>query len=448
VSPAASSALEADYLVVGGGATGMAFADEILHRSKTARVVVVERRAKPGGHWNSAYRFVTLHQPALYYGVNSEPLGEDERDLVSQAQILAYYERVTKKLERTGRFTFLPMCEVGADGVIRAIASGGDEIGVRAKKVVDATYMDVQVPATTPPKYDVGGGATLVPINGLAELERGYARYVVIGAGKTGIDAALHLLERGVAPAKITWIMPNDAWFLNRDALYPDGLADEFGTQLRILQDAKSLSEVMQRLAAAGRLLRLDPHVTPTKYRCATVNEEELSELRRITDVDRSGRIARIEGAKIVFAEGERNFDEPVADLLYVDCTADGLAQRPPRPIWDGDRITLQSVSMCQQVMSAAAIAALELAEPDDAKKNETFRPVPHPLVPPDFLRCMQTTIRNQERSVGKLGLWAFRARLSAIHHMGFFGILRFSWTVWRNPVPDDDRLAALIDAG
>ncbi|MCR9095603.1 MAG: NAD(P)-binding protein [bacterium] len=448
MSPEASSPLEADYLVIGGGAMGIAFADEILHRSKTARVVVVERRAKPGGHWNSAYRFVTLHQPALYYGVNSEPLGEDERDLVSQAQILAYYERVLKKLERTGRFTFLPKCEVGEDSVIRAIASGGDEIAVRAKKTVDATYMDVRVPSTTPPKYETSSGATLVPINGLADLERGYARYVVIGAGKTGIDAALYLLERGVDPAKITWIMPNDAWFLNREALYPDGLADEFGTQLEILQDAQSLTDVMQRLEAAGRLLRLDGDVWPTKYRCATVNEAELANLRRIADVDRSGRVERIEGSKIVFASSERSFDEAVDDLLYVDCSADGLAQRPPRPIWDGDRITLQSVSMCQQVMSAAAIAALELAEPDDTRKNETFRPVPHPLLPPDFLRCTQTTIQNQERSVSKLGLWAFRARLSAVHHMGFFGILRFVWRVWRNPVPDDERLAVLIEAG
>ncbi len=441
---------------------GMAFADEILHRSRTARVVVVDRRAKPGGHWNSAYRFVTLHQPALYYGVNSEPLGEDERDLVSQAQILAYYERVAKKLERTGRFTFLPKCEVGEDGVIRAIARGGEEIAVRAGKTVDATYMDVRVPSTTPPEYAAEGGATLVPINGLAELERGYGRYVVIGAGKTGIDAALYLLERGVAPDRITWVVPNDAWFLNRDALYPDGLASEFGTQLEILSDATSLTDVLQRLEAAGRLLRLDAKVWPSKYRCATVNEAELAQLRRIGDVERSGRIERIDGPTLHFAERTRHLtertrhlanrtrhlDETVDEILYVDCTADGLAKRPPRPIWDGDRITLQSISMCQQVMSAAAIAALELALPDDAKKNATFLPVPHPLHPPDFLRCTQTTIRNQERSLGPLGLWAFRSRLSAVHHMGFLGILRFAFRLWRHPVPDDERLAALIEAG
>ncbi len=440
--------IEADYLVIGGGAMGFAFADEILHTSKTARVVVVERRAKPGGHWNSAYRFVTLHQPALYYGVNSEPLGEDERDLVSQAQILAYYELVTKKLERTGRFTFLPKCERSDDGRIRSVVTPGVEIDVRAKKVVDATYMDVHVPSTTPPKYDVAGEAKVVPINALADLDRAYARYVVIGAGKTGIDAALYLLERGVDPDAITWIMPNDAWFLNREALYPDGLADEFGTQLQVMSDATGLKQVLERLEAAGRLLRLDADVWPTKYRCATVNSAELAELRRIGDVERRGRIAKIDGASLQMVQGTRTLDESLDEILFVDCTADGLATRPPRPIFEGDRITLQSISMCQQVMSAAAIAALELAEPDDGKKNEIFLPVPHPMVPSDFLRCTQTTILNQERSARTLGLWSFRKRLSAAHHMGFLGNLRFFYRIWRYPVPDDARLEALIAAG
>ena len=34
-----------------------------------SEILVVDRRAKPGGHWNDAYDFVRLHQPSLYYGV-------------------------------------------------------------------------------------------------------------------------------------------------------------------------------------------------------------------------------------------------------------------------------------------------------------------------------------------------------------------------------------------
>lgn len=62
------SALDTDYLVVGSGATGMAFADTLLAETD-ARITIVDRHGKPGGHWNDAYPFVTLHQPSAFYGV-------------------------------------------------------------------------------------------------------------------------------------------------------------------------------------------------------------------------------------------------------------------------------------------------------------------------------------------------------------------------------------------
>ncbi|MEL6216216.1 MAG: FAD/NAD(P)-binding protein, partial [Pseudomonadota bacterium] len=49
--------LETDYLVVGSGAVGMAFADILLSESD-ADIVIVDRHDKPGGHWNDAYPFV------------------------------------------------------------------------------------------------------------------------------------------------------------------------------------------------------------------------------------------------------------------------------------------------------------------------------------------------------------------------------------------------------
>ena len=58
--------LECDYLVIGAGATGMAFADELIHSSRNIKVIMVDKRAKPGGHWVDAYPFVRLHQPAAW----------------------------------------------------------------------------------------------------------------------------------------------------------------------------------------------------------------------------------------------------------------------------------------------------------------------------------------------------------------------------------------------
>lgn len=58
-----TSILEADYVVVGAGACGMAFADALLSESQ-ASIIIVDRRHQPGGHWNDSYPFVRLHGPS------------------------------------------------------------------------------------------------------------------------------------------------------------------------------------------------------------------------------------------------------------------------------------------------------------------------------------------------------------------------------------------------
>ena len=69
------SVIETDYLIVGAGASGMAFADALIAECD-ADVVMVERRHCPGGHWNGAYPFVRIHRASACYGVNSRMLAE------------------------------------------------------------------------------------------------------------------------------------------------------------------------------------------------------------------------------------------------------------------------------------------------------------------------------------------------------------------------------------
>ena len=75
-----------DYLIVGAGVMGMGFLDEMIRNSRKLEAVIVDIRDKPGGHWNDAYPFVRLHQPALTYGVNSRTLGVGGADLASKSQ--------------------------------------------------------------------------------------------------------------------------------------------------------------------------------------------------------------------------------------------------------------------------------------------------------------------------------------------------------------------------
>jgi cation diffusion facilitator CzcD-associated flavoprotein CzcO len=84
--------LTTDYLVVGAGASGLAFADTLVDESDV-EVTVIDRRPAAGGHWVDAYPFVRLHIPSAYYGVNSLALGEDRID--HSGENAGYYERAT-----------------------------------------------------------------------------------------------------------------------------------------------------------------------------------------------------------------------------------------------------------------------------------------------------------------------------------------------------------------
>ena len=52
---------------------------------------------------------------------------------------------------------------------------------------------------------------------------------MIVGGGKTGIDAVLHLLDHGLSPDKIVWIVPAASWLFNRDNLsYDENMLDFF----------------------------------------------------------------------------------------------------------------------------------------------------------------------------------------------------------------------------
>ncbi|MGA5463428.1 NAD(P)-binding protein [Mycobacterium sp. NPDC050041] len=423
--------IETDYLVVGAGAMGMAFADTLVAESD-ARVVIVDRGSSPGGHWTRAYPFVRLHQPSAYYGVNSRPLGSGAVDdagwnaglheLAAGDEVCGYFDEVMEKvLLPTGRVSYLPDSEYLGDG--RIVGHDGDEVTVDVRRrTVDATYLQTVVPSMRPPAYGVADGVTCVPPNELPLLAAGFDHFTVVGAGKTGIDACLWLLAAGIAPERLRWIMPRDAWLLDRENIQPgpdflDRFKASFGARLKSITDADSVDELLAQLEANGNLLRLDPAVRPTMYRCATVSRAELDQLRRIDDVIRLGRVERIEPSAIVLTGGEV---PSAGSTLYVDCTADGLEKRPAVDVFDGDRLVLQSVRGCQQVFSAGMIAHLELSGADDAANNALCRPVPHPNTDVDWLAMTLAEHRNELRWLAEPELmdWLATSRLNLLREM------------------------------
>jgi hypothetical protein len=105
---------------------------------------------------------------------------------------------------------------------------------------------------------------------------------------------------------------------------------------------------------------------------------------------------------------------------LYIDCTADGAEKRPATSIFDNRRITLQSVRGCQQIFSAALVAHVEAAYPDDAVKTQLCVPLPHPDTDLDWLRITMADFGNQLRWLDDpdLTAWLSAARLDLFGHV------------------------------
>jgi len=64
---------------------------------------------------------------------------------------------------------------------------------------------------------------------------------------------------------------------------------------------------------------------------------------------------------------------------VLVDCTTNGLTSKPAVPVFNHDKLILQSVSLCAQTFSASFIGYVESQNWDIEKKNHMSEPVPHP---------------------------------------------------------------------
>jgi hypothetical protein len=420
--------LDADYLVLGAGAMGMAFCDSILTHDTSKTIILVDQHGQPGGHWNDAYPYVRLHQPSAFYGVDSQRLEQSDNfgELASRNEVLAYYEKILAKFIATGRVRFFPMCrfEDATSRSFHSLVDFGRRFTVSSKaKVVDATYMKVVVPAISNPqdagRYTVANDAEVVPLNSLPSIGAAREKYVIIGSGKSGMDAVVWLLENFVSPDRVVWVMPRDAWVLNRDVLINakslEGL--DMAKTLEV-NKATDVEDYFRRCEEAGVWMRIDPTVQPTRNKCATVSEKELHLLRSVKNVLRLGRLSRVDREQLIFQRGDVVSVGPNA--VYVDCSSDGLVPRPKVPVFDGDRITLQSVSLCQQVFSAALIGFLETrADFDEATKRKFSVPVPHPDTSEDLVIGTLQTMRNMAlwASDTAVSRWLNKSRLHAKNH-------------------------------
>ena len=378
--------IEADYLVVGAGAMGMAFTDALTHHAQV-RVALVDRRHGVSGHWLGAYPFVRLHQASAFYGVASTLLGggqlqqsgpeEGLQERASQAEICVYYARVLDEMVESGSVEFFPNCEyLGDRTVVSRISGKRFEVSERCR-VVDASYLAPSIPAEKPAPFDVADGTRVLPVNDLARLEESPSQYVITGSGKTATDACIWLLSRGVDPDAICWVRPRDPWMMNRAVVQPDPaiFLRMAADTMQAARAASSLDDLFLRLEEAGIMLRIDRTVMPTMAKTPTLATWELGQLRTVENVVRRGHVQAVDRGKLIFAGGSVTIAD---DAVVVHCAADGLKYPPLVPVWRPRTITLQPIRAGFPCFAAALVGYVEATRQEDNEKNRLCPPSPY----------------------------------------------------------------------
>ena len=400
--------LQTDYLIIGCGATALAFVDTLLTESD-ANILIVDRNAKPGGHWTVAYPFVTLHQPSQFYGVASRELSDGRIDvsglnrglhsLATLDQIQNYYEAVMQEtFLPSGRVQYFPECEYLGNHEFKSLKTGEiHQVEVR-KKVIDATYFQTQVPALHTPNFEIAQGVKFIPINDLPNVNNEPEGFVIIGGGKTGIDACLWLLEKGTDPDKITWIVSRDAWLINRKNVQPtdeyfEASIGSMAAQMEGIAKSNSVEEMFDNMEEAEVFVRIDQTVRPQMFHGATISPLELEELRKIRNVVRLGRVQCIESERIILEKGTLPTSK---NHVHVDCSASAISNLEVRPIFEEGMIFPQTVRSYQPTFSASMIAYVEANYKDDATKNKICQVVQLPNADTDWIPMMESQMMNQ----------------------------------------------------
>ncbi|ACZ31146.1 conserved hypothetical protein [Xylanimonas cellulosilytica DSM 15894] len=395
----AMRSLDTDYLVVGAGATGMAFTDALIDHADV-HVTLVDRRHAAGGHWQDAYPFVRLHQASVFYGVASTVLGTGAvqqrgpeaglQERARGAEVRHYYDEILhRRFADSGRVTFLGGSDHHTDGTSHFVTSrvSGETTRIEVRRrVVDATYVSPTIPATTPPPFGVADGSRVIAVNELARLGEAPRSFVIVGSGKTATDGIVWLLINGVPPDRIMWVRPREPWMLNRAVVQPDpsvalGLAAD---TMAAAADAESLDDLFLRLEAADVMLRIDTGVVPTMAKAPTLGAWELDLLRTVENVVRLRHVRYVTAGEMVLDDGV----VPLAPgALVVHCAASGLQYPPLVPLWSPGKIVLQTIRAGFPCFNAALAGFVEATRDDDRERNRLCPPNTLPDDPASWAR-------------------------------------------------------------
>lgn len=237
-----------DLCIVGAGLAGLnALFAASRYLGRGQKVILIDRRPRPGGMWNDTYPYVRLHQPHPMFtaGNIGWTLGRDRSYLAGKGEILDHFDHCVAEIEKRvtvdERYGWtLESDEETPDGVrlVCRDPAGAARV-VHAGKLIKAygfaiepnpplALSSTRVSSVSPDYCDVRNG----------ELSRSNTPVWVIGGGKTAMDTA-HALITSSPGREVNLLAGSGMIFTNRDRFFPAGAQRWWGgTSLNSLASA------------------------------------------------------------------------------------------------------------------------------------------------------------------------------------------------------------------
>lgn len=234
--------VDCDLCILGTGIAGLnALFAASRHPTKTGDIVVLDRNMAPAGMWNGAYKHVRLHQPHPMFTAGNIPWrGQSDRHhLAARTEVVDHLQHCFAELQQ--RTSAKPL--FGHEYLNHIETPGGeypvtvhcrrlsDQAGVtvRCRRLIKAVGYDVEqnpplalssqaVRSVSPDSYDLLDPA----------LTANDAPVYIVGGGKTGMDAAYHLITKR-PQTLVRMLVGAGTMFSNRGIFSPRGLRRYWG---------------------------------------------------------------------------------------------------------------------------------------------------------------------------------------------------------------------------
>ncbi|MEE3064643.1 MAG: FAD-dependent oxidoreductase [Actinomycetota bacterium] len=221
-----------DLCIIGAGIAGLnALFAASRYLSRYQKVILIDRRPRPGGMWVDVYSYVRLHQPhPMFTAGNIEwTLDRDRAPLATKREVLDHLrycvDVIAERVPVDEYFGWEFESQEEANGVVRATcrAADGRMLVVEAKRLIKAFGLAVtpnqpldissrRVHSVSPDYCDIRAG----------DIRESRAPVWIIGGGKTAMDTA-HALITAYPGREVNLVAGRGTFFSSRDRLLPSG---------------------------------------------------------------------------------------------------------------------------------------------------------------------------------------------------------------------------------